>query len=105
MLGIPAGYSSFCTRGYSDRLNYLEFEYQLAKSIAGENNILFVVYGGGSVCREWAKQHGCIYVNPIITIKNKIKALKKIEESIASVQQTTNKLYNNQVENFQQLIQ
>lgn len=30
---------------------------------------------------------------------------KKIEESIAFIQQTTNKLYNNQVENFQQLIQ
>ena len=116
MLGVPAGYSSFCTRGYSDRLHYLEFEYQLAKSIAGENNLLFVVYGGGKIIKEFCKEHKCVYVNPIIDIKNKIKsATKKIESSIAFIEEdfnpnkileeTTKNLFDTQVENFQKLIE
>lgn len=83
MLGIPAGYSSFCTRGYSDRLNYLAFEYNLAKSIAGDNELLFVIYGGGDVCKRFAREHGCVYVTPVVTVKKKLEALKKIETNVA----------------------
>lgn len=83
MLGIPPGYSSFCTRGYSDRINYLEFEYNLAKSIAGDNELLFVIYGGGNSCRQFAKEHNCVYVTPVVTLKKRIDALKKIESNVA----------------------
>ena len=83
MLGIPPGYSSFCTRGYSDRITYLEFEYNLAKSIAGDNQLLFVIYGGGNACRQFAKEHHCIYVTPVVTLKKRIDALKKIETNVA----------------------
>lgn len=84
MLGIPAGYSSFCTRGYSDRLHYLEFEYNLAKSIAGDNPLLFVIYGGGVECKQFAKKHGCIYITPVVSLKKKnADAVKKIEGSVA----------------------
>ena len=113
MIGIPVGYRSYCTRGYSDRLQYLEFEWNLARQMAAENadNMLFVIYGGGANVREFAKQHRCIYVNPIIAIKNKVRsAQKKIEQSVAFVgeefdtkkalEQWTDNLFSNQVESY-----
>ncbi len=44
LLGVPLGYSSFCTRGYEDRLNQLEFELEMAKCVANGNELTFVVY-------------------------------------------------------------
>lgn len=85
MLGVPAGYASFCTRGYSDRIPYLEFEWQLAKSYAGDNPLLFVIYGGGDTCKQFAREHGCVYVTPVVTLKKKQAALKKIEGNIAFI--------------------
>lgn len=85
LIGVPAGYGAFCTRGYSDRLTQLEFEYQIAKSVAGDNELLFVIYGGGRMCREFAKKHGCIYVTPLVSIKSqihKIDGLSKLSESV-----------------------
>jgi hypothetical protein len=102
MLGVPMGWSAFCTRGYSDRLNYLEFEWQLAKSYAGDNPLLFVIYGGGNLCKQFAKEHGCIYVTPVVTLKSKQKALEKIENSIAFISEefSVNKLIPNKTQVF-----
>lgn len=110
LLGVPFGYSAFCTRGYSDRLDYLEFEYKMAKSISGDNPLLFVVYNGGQVVKDFCKANKCIYVNPVISIKNKIKAMQKIHDSIAFIEEEyninnlveteTKRLFNNQIENF-----
>lgn len=83
MLGIPMGWSAFCTRGYSDRLLNLEFEYDLAKSWAQGNKLLFVIYGGGSMCKRFAQQNNCIYVNPCVTTKKKLDGIKKIHEGVA----------------------
>jgi len=55
MLGVPMGYRSFCTRGYSDRLHYLEFEYEIAKQWAQGNPLMFVIYGGSVRCRKRPK--------------------------------------------------
>lgn len=85
LLGVPAGYSSFCTRGYSDRLVQLEFEYNMAKSIAGENELTFIIYGGGRECRQFAKENNCVYVTPLVSIKkriNRIEGLAKVSESV-----------------------
>lgn len=85
LLGVPAGYASFCTRGYSDRLTQLEFEYNMAKSIAGKNELTFVIYGGGRECRYFAQKHNCIYVTPLVSIKkrvNIIQGLSKVSESV-----------------------
>lgn len=82
MLGVPRGWSAYCTRGYSDRLNYLEFEVDLARRWADGNRILFVVYGGGMKVKHICQQEGLIYVSPIVTIKNKAKAMERIKESI-----------------------
>ena len=84
MLGVPLGWSSFCTRGYSDRINYLEFEYELAKSYAGDNPLLFVIYGGGLECKRFARAHGCVYISPTVTLKAKASKVQSlISENVA----------------------
>ncbi len=83
MLGVPFGWSSFATRGYSERINNLEYEYEIARHWAQDNDLLFVIYGGGSSCRHFAQEHGCVYVSPAVTTKKKLEAAKKIHESIA----------------------
>lgn len=83
MLGVPMGWRAFCTRGYSDRLNNLEFEYTIAKSWANGVEPLFVIYGGGRECQWFAQRHNCIYITPLATEKKKVAAMKKINESVA----------------------
>lgn len=83
MLGVPRGWRAFATRGYSDRLNNLAFEYSIAKDWAMGQTPLFVIYGGGVECRRFAHDNGCIYINPVVTTKRKIQALQKIHEGIA----------------------
>lgn len=76
LIGVPFGWSSFCTRGYKDRMNALEFEYLLAKRVANGNNLTFVVYGGGEDIKKWCMECGCVYVTPVVTIKRKKQALR-----------------------------
>lgn len=83
MLGVPKGYHSFCTRGYSERMEYLDFEYNIAKEWAEDNELLFVIFGGGQKCMNYAKQHGCIYVTPQIKIKDEARRLDKIRKEVA----------------------
>lgn len=108
MIGVPKGYRSFCTRGYEDRMEALEFEYNIAKSWAGQEP-LFVVYGGGEKVKAWCREHLVTYATPIITIKNKIKSLEAQAKNIAlPFGEDTQKLladakasmYNNQVLSF-----
>lgn len=83
MLGVPFGYRAFCTRGYSDRIAYLQYEYEIAKSYADGQEPLFVIYGGGELCKQFAKENRCVYVTPMITMKNSLRSEQKITESIA----------------------
>lgn len=83
MLGVPRGWRAFATRGYSDRLNNLAFELSIAEDWAEGKKPLFVIYGGGDICRRFAQQHGCIYINPVVTTKKHLAALQKIHEGIA----------------------
>lgn len=84
MLGVPQGYHSFCTRGYRNRLEYLMLEYTIAKQWAGENadKLLFVIYGGGNPCKEFAQQNNCIYVEQLVNVKHKMKSLENRIEKI-----------------------
>ena len=73
LIGVPKGWRSFATRGYSDRLGGLELEYRLAEasaSFAGRKP-LFVVYGGGNKCRDFCKEVGAVYITPNLDIKNR----------------------------------
>lgn len=90
LIGIPLEWSSFCTRGYSDRLNALEFEHEMAKRIAQGNRLTFVVYGGGNKVKQWCSEHNVVYVTPIIVIKNKHKALERMAENISFFGQSIN---------------
>lgn len=85
LLGVPQGWKSFCTRGYSDRLMSLDYELDIARLVAGSNNILFVVYGGGDKVKNWCKEHKAVYVSPVIKVKEGNKKLfyGKITESVA----------------------
>lgn len=109
LIGIPQGYSSFCTRGYSDRVNQLEFEYEMAKFMADGNPLTFICYGGGEVCKEFCRKHGLIYVTPVIAIKNKLKSFEKMRESMAFLGNdfsmskqlpTAKELFDKQIESF-----
>lgn len=109
LLGIPAGYHAFCTRGYSERLQYLQYEYDMACAIAGSHP-LFVIYGGGEACKAFARKNGCIYITPVIAMKNSLKSFEKITQSIAFVEPETdvkklltqkrNETFANQILNF-----
>lgn len=81
LVGVPKGWCAFCTRGYEDRINALEFEFLMAKRVSNGNNLTFVVYGGGSKAQEWCKRNGCIYVTPIVTVKKKLKAIQSMAEN------------------------
>lgn len=85
MLGVPRGWRAFATRGYSDRLNNLEFELSIARDWAEGQTPIFVVYGGGDVCRRFCQRNAdcCYYINPVVTTKKEVKALQKIHEGIA----------------------
>jgi len=112
MLGVPRGYRSFCTRGYSDRLNYLQFEYNIATEWAEGNPLMFVIFGGGEACKEFARQHGCIYVTPMIIMKNYNKRFEKklqdeialnfpnFEDTKALVSKATNRTFQRQIYNY-----
>lgn len=78
LIGVPMGWASFCTRGYSDRLNALEFEYLMARRISNGNPLTFVVYGGGSTIQDWCRDHKAVYVTPLVRFKDKIKALERM---------------------------
>jgi len=111
MLGVPMGYHSFCTRGYSDRLHYLEFEYEIAKQWAQDNPLMFVIYGGGLEVKRFARQHKCIYITPVVTCKKSSRrSLESIKSNIAFLgeefdltknlpTEATN-IFNKQIEDF-----
>ena len=83
LLGVPMGWHSFCTRGYEDRIYLLEFELEMAKIVADNNPLLFVVYGGGLQVKRFCREHKLIYVTPVISVKKKTKDFKKLEEVIS----------------------
>lgn len=116
LLGVPMGWGAFCTRGYSDRLAQLDFEYQMAKAIARGNKLLFVVYGGGDQVKQFCMNNGLVYVTPIIAIKTKEKrekAFKEISGTIAFldlppmkevVEKRAKALYENQVIDYSKML-
>jgi hypothetical protein len=61
LLGVPEGWKSFATRGYADRMEDLEQEYQIANKISG-GNPTFIIYGGGKKTKDFSAKHNCIYI-------------------------------------------
>ena len=83
LMGVPAGYHSFCTRGYSHQVEHLAFELEMAKMIAGDNELLFVCYGGGDPCKQFCRENGLVYVTPVVEVRNKDQRHQKMKEAVA----------------------
>ncbi len=71
MLGIPKGYNAFATRGYTDRIEYLLEEIEVAKQISGLERPNMIVYGGGAKIESIAKENGLIYVEQFMQNKGR----------------------------------
>lgn len=114
--GVPMGWSSFCTRGYSDRPKELEFDFQVAKAVARGNRLLFVVYGGGETVKQFCRRNGCVYVTPRLNLKTtekRLNVLKEYKDTIAfmdlpsvseCVDERVKALYEGQVEDFSRML-
>lgn len=61
LYGVPQGWRAYATRGHTDRLDALQFEYSLAKRRAGAEP-LFVVVGGGKAVAELCMGRNWIHV-------------------------------------------
>lgn len=64
LMGVPAGWRSFATRGSVVRLDALDAEHAIATRVAGDRGkvpILFVVYGGGAAVAERCRSRGWIW--------------------------------------------
>jgi hypothetical protein len=87
LLGVPQGWLSYATHGYSERLEDLDYEYSLARERAGTaTGLVFLVYGGGKAVadrcqergwihaqehREWIREHG-------------IEAVRELQKEVVS---------------------
>lgn len=60
-LGVPKGWRSYATRGYTERISATEKEYQLACEHAGTSSIYFLVYGGGKSVKEMCAKNNWVW--------------------------------------------
>lgn len=69
-LGIPAGWRTFATRGYSNRIDETHMEYEQAQAIAGDGvTPLFVVYGGGKEVKAECQRNGWLWIPEIVDVR------------------------------------
>jgi len=69
-LGIPKGWRSFATRGYSERIAQTEKEYQQACEIAAGATPLFLCYGGGKAVKEACLSNGWLWIPEAMDIRH-----------------------------------
>ena len=69
-LGIPEGYNAFATRGYADRIQYLQAELNIAKDISGAQTPNMIVYGGGDNIKKFCRKNDLLYIRDLMTEKN-----------------------------------
>lgn len=70
-MGIPDGYNAFATRGYSDRIEYLKQEIEIAREISGKDIPNMIVYGGGAKIKEVCAEYQLIYVEQFMQNKGR----------------------------------
>ena len=69
-MGIPKGYNAFFTRGYTDRLEYLKMELEIARKISEMETPNLLVYGGGDKIRKLCIENSLVYVEQFM--KNRV---------------------------------
>lgn len=62
MLGVPHGWPAYATRGSVHRLPDIERELTMARTHAGRESVLFLVYGGGQAVEARCAQLGVVWV-------------------------------------------
>ena len=64
VMGVPEGWYSFATRGYTDRWKDTVREYQMAGEIAGDNvgKLMFLVYGGGQTIKKLCGDNNYVWI-------------------------------------------
>ena len=62
LIGVPFGWTAFATRGYTAKLGETIDEWKKACTIAGTDDILFVVYGGGHAVRKMCQRHRWVWI-------------------------------------------
>jgi len=62
ILGLPDGWNAFFTRGYAQRVEYLESEYAIAQKVSGQQAPNFIVYAGGQLVKKWCAEHNVLYI-------------------------------------------
>ncbi|MCP4428888.1 MAG: DUF4417 domain-containing protein [Chloroflexi bacterium] len=73
MMGVPKGWAAYATRGYSDRLDYLERELEIAQAHAG-GPVSLLVYGGGNAVTDFCRQRaalGVVHVTELMTARRR----------------------------------
>lgn len=67
LLGVPEGWRAYATRGYTDRMEATEREFELARERAGSDDLLFLVYGGGKAVAELCGRRRWVHVDEHMT--------------------------------------
>lgn len=62
LLGVPAGWRAFATRGYVSRPEDTEAEYETACRIRGSQDVLFLVVGGAAGVGQLCRQRGWLWI-------------------------------------------
>lgn len=64
-IGIPQGWTAWSTRGYSDNLDGIRKDYEIATEICGHNDddkgFFFMIYGGGKAVQALAAELGAFW--------------------------------------------
>ena len=68
-MGIPDGYNAFATRGYANRIMYLQHELDIARGISGLKTPNMIVYGGGDKARKFCIENSLLYIHDFMTEK------------------------------------
>lgn len=61
-LGVPVGWKAYATRGYTERLDDLKYEFEIACKHAWSEEILFVVVGGGQAVKSYCEFRGWTHI-------------------------------------------
>lgn len=63
LMGVPQGWRAYATRGYADRMDATEREFERACERAGSDDVLFLVYGGGKAVMELCQRRAWVHID------------------------------------------
>jgi hypothetical protein len=62
LLGVPAGWTAYATRGGDRDISGLIQDHRTATQYAGTEQILFAVFGGGRKVAEWCQRNAATHI-------------------------------------------